>query len=76
MSTAALRTRSFVYPLPGDRVSTVAARVLPGDPDALKTLLSWNLHLITRRSLTKDLNPSTDPELLGTDIVYTEAPLA
>jgi len=43
---------------------------MPDVHDALQQLSSWNLHLVYRRS------PSDRPgELLGTDVVYLEAPL-
>jgi hypothetical protein len=67
--------RAFVFPEPGDRLSTVAARQFPGDDLAPKRLLSWNLHLVTRRSLSAEPVATNDPDLLPTDIVYVEPPL-
>jgi hypothetical protein len=69
-------TRAYVFPQPGDRLSTLAARQFPGDDGAATRLLSWNLHLVMRRSLSAEVTTSKDPELLPTDIVYVEAPLA
>jgi hypothetical protein len=61
--------RRFVYARHGDTIATIADRELPDDPNASHRLLSWNLHLVVRRS------PSGGPgQLLGTDIVYTEPP--
>jgi hypothetical protein len=77
MSTPPSTTRrSFAFPNPGERLSAFAARLFPDDATALQQLLSWNLHLITRRSLTAEKTRSNDPTLLPTDIVYTEAPHA
>lgn len=61
--------RRYVFPEPGDTIATVAARELPGHDDAGATLLSWNLHLVLRRTPT-----GPDDELLGTEIVYLEPP--
>jgi hypothetical protein len=61
--------RRFVYARHGDTIEAIADRELPDDPSAPQHLLSWNLHLVVRRS------PSGAPgQLLGTDIVYTEPP--
>jgi len=63
--------RPFVFPEPGDTVATLAARLLPDDPDATSTLLSWNLHLAVRAF------PIGRPgEVLCTDIVYVGPPPA
>jgi len=63
--------RPFVFPEPGDTVATLAARLLPDDPDATSTLLSWNLHLAVRAF------PIGQPgEVLCTDIVYVGPPPA
>jgi hypothetical protein len=44
---------------------------MPDQPDAAKTLLSWNLHLAMRPF------PVGEPgEILCTDIVYLEPPTA
>ncbi len=68
--------RAYVFPDSGERVADIAARLFPGDSDAPRRLLSWNLHLVTRRSLSAEPNTGGDPGLLlGTDIVYIEAPL-
>lgn len=69
-------SRSYIFPEPGDTVTSIADRVFPGDEDAAKRMLSWNLHLVTRRSLSAEPpNPSGDPgPLLCTDIVYVESP--
>ncbi len=56
--------------MPGDTLADIAARLMPGEDDALERLSSWNLHLLYRRSPTE-----LPGELLGTDIVYVEAPL-
>jgi hypothetical protein len=68
--------RRYVFPEPGERLSTLAERLFPGDATAGQRLLSWNLHLVTRRSLTPEAQPSKDPELLPTDVVFVEAPRA
>jgi hypothetical protein len=58
-----------VFPEPGDTLATLAARVLPDDPDGANTLLSWNLHLAVRAF------PIGQPgEVLCTDIVYLGPP--
>lgn len=73
--TTSTRRRAYVFPKPGDTVSTLAARLLPGEEDATTRLLSWNLHLVTRRSISGSTGNTADPGLLATDIVYTEPPL-
>jgi hypothetical protein len=67
--------RAYVFPEPGDVLSSVAARQFPDDPDAHQRLLSWNMHLVLRRSLTAETTQSKDPQLLPTDVVYLEPPL-
>jgi hypothetical protein len=61
--------RAYVHARHGDTLADIAAREFPGDAAAEHRLMSWNLHLVVRRS------PSGEPgTLLGTDLVYTEAP--
>ena len=61
--------RAYVHARHGDTLAEIAAREFPDDATAEHRLMSWNLHLVVRRS------PSGEPgTLLGTDIVYTEAP--
>ena len=67
--TESARSRRFVFPSPGDTLTSIAARLLPDDPDGSHTLLSWNLHLALRRTPVGESDV-----LLGTDIVYTEPP--
>jgi len=63
--------RPYVFPEPGDTLASLAARLLPDDPDGASTLLSWNLHLAVRPF------PVGEPgEVLCTDIVYTAPPPA
>lgn len=59
----------------GETLADVAARVLADDPSRVQSLMSWNLHLALRRNV---VGQPDDPAgaLLGTDIVYTEPPLA
>ncbi len=73
MSTPLSRQRRWTSPQPGDTLPTIAARELKGVPadEALKQLGSWNLHLIVRP--LPGLKPG---ELLGSDVVYLEPPLA
>jgi len=63
------RSRQYVFPATGDTLTSIAARLLPGDADGGRTLLSWNLHLALRRTPVGE-----GDVLLGTDIVYTEPP--
>jgi hypothetical protein len=71
VTDAAGDRRRYVYAQHGDTIAAIARRELPDDPQASERLLSWNLHLVVRRS------PSGAPgQLLGSDIVYTEPPLA
>lgn len=68
--------RAYVFPEPGDTVTTIAARAFPGDSEAASRVLSWNIHLVTRRSLSAEPTKGGDPgPLLCTDIVYVEPPL-
>lgn len=69
--------RAYVFPNPGETVTQIAQRLFPGDDQAPMRLLSWNLHLVTRRSLSYEAGANGDPgPLLGTDIVYIESPVA
>jgi hypothetical protein len=63
------RTRRWIQPEPGDTLASIAARELPELPaaDALRTLQSWNLHLLLR--------PGTPGALIGADVVWLEPPL-
>lgn len=45
---------------------------MPGDDAAVRRLTSWNLHLVLRRN---PVGERGEGALLGTDIVYLEAPL-
>jgi hypothetical protein len=62
-------SRRYVFPDPGDTLTTVAARELPSDDSAVQLLQSWNLHLLIRRPV------GPDGALLPTDIVYVEPPV-
>jgi len=63
--------RPYVFPEPGDTLTTLAGRLLPDDQDGVNTLLSWNLHLALRAF------PVGEPgEVLCTDIVYLGPPPA
>jgi hypothetical protein len=59
-------SRPFVFPQPGDTLTTIAARELPDRADGATMLQAWNPHLALR------LSPIDG--LLCTDVVYTEAP--
>lgn len=64
-------SRRYVFPEPGDTLTTLADRVLPGVADGPSTLLSWNLHLAMR-----PFPVGAPGEVLCTDIVYVEPPPA
>ena len=73
MSDSLSRQRRWTSPQPGDTLASIAARELTGlAPDAAaKQLGSWNLHLLVRPL------PGLAPgQLLGSDVVYLEPPLA
>ena len=61
--------RRFVFASHGDTIEAIAAREFPGDDGAAMRLRSWNLHLELRRNAVGEPG-----RLLGTDIVYVEAP--
>lgn len=63
-----MTVRRFVSPEPGDDLTSLAARVLPGADDAAQQLLSWNLHLAARAGSGGSVG------LLPSDIVFTEPP--
>ncbi|MEZ5228183.1 MAG: hypothetical protein R2710_16370 [Acidimicrobiales bacterium] len=46
--------RQFVSPQPGEDLAAIARRVLPGVPDGLEQLQSWNLHLFLRQRQSFD----------------------
>lgn len=60
-------TRSFTFAVPGDTLTSLAERVLPGRDDGREQLLAWNPHL-TLRAPTMDAPGG----LLPTDVVYLE----
>ena len=67
------RQRRWTSPQPGDTLASIAARELPrlAPEEAARQLGSWNLHILMRPL------PGLAPgQLLGSDIVYLEAPLA
>ncbi len=76
VGSAPYSRRAYVFPNPGESVTMIAHRLFPRDEGAPMRLLSWNLHLVTRRSLSYEPGANGDPgPLLGTDIVYIESPL-
>jgi hypothetical protein len=73
MSEPLSRQRRWTSPQPGDTLASLAARELPqlAPEDAAKQLGSWNLQLLIRPL------PGLPPgQLLGSDVVYLEPPLA
>ncbi|MEZ5376090.1 MAG: hypothetical protein R2733_06200 [Acidimicrobiales bacterium] len=60
--------RQFVSPQPGEDLAAIARRVLPGVPDGLEQLQSWNLHLAARAGANRSIG------LLPSDIVFVEPP--
>ena len=63
--------RRYVHPRPGDTLTTVAERELPGTAGGADQLLTWNMHLAMR------VFPVGSPgEVLPSDIVYVEPPAA
>lgn len=78
MKTAELsRVRTSILPRPGDTWQTIAARELPGAPeaDALASLQSWNLHVFMRAAGAAGSMRGTNP-ILPSDVIFVEAPLA
>lgn len=65
-----MSARRFVFPEPGDDLTTIASRELPGVEGAEHQLLSWNLHLAARAGLGRSVG------LLPSDVVFTEPPPA
>ena len=63
------RQRRFVTPGPDETVEELAARALPGEPNAAAAdaIRSWNLHIFAMR------RPAG--LLLGSDVVFVEPPL-
>jgi hypothetical protein len=63
------RSRRWIQPEPGDTLASIAARELSELPaaDALRSLQSWNLHLILR--------PGMPGVLIGGDVVWLEPPV-
>ena len=62
--------RAYIFADTGDSIHSIATRLMPGDADATRRLMSWNLHLVLRRSSVGDHGA-----LLGSDIIYVEPPL-
>ena len=64
------RSRAFITPNPGESLEDLAARAVPGvDRErALDDLKSWNLHIFLLRR--------PPGQVLGSDVVFVEPPLA
>ena len=62
---AVMSPRRYVFPQAGDDLAAIAARELPDVEGAEHQLLSWNLHLATRRGM-----------VLPSDLVFVEPPPA
>ena len=62
--------RAFIYAHHGDTLADIAERHLAHDDQALAHLQAWNLHISTRRG-----HNGAAPAMMGSDIVYLEAPL-
>lgn len=60
------RQRRFVTPAAGETVEDLAARALPGEPDGVDKIRSWNLHIFAMRK------PAG--LILGSDVVFVEPP--
>ena len=60
------RTRTYVFPRPGDSLELIAGRALPDRENGAGLLQAWNPHLALRLSPVDGL--------LCTDVVYTEPP--
>ena len=62
--------RRFVTPAPDETLEALAARALPDEPlaAAMERIQGWNLHIFAMRR-PRGL-------LLGSDVVFVEAPLA
>jgi hypothetical protein len=64
------RSRAFITPKPGESLEELAARALPGveRARAVDDLKSWNLHIFLLRR--------PPGQVLGSDVVFVEPPLA
>jgi len=73
MTDALSRQRRWTSPQPGDTLASVAAREFPqlAPDEAAKRVGSWNLHLLIRPLPGLALG-----QLLGSDVVYLEPPIA
>lgn len=62
--------RRFVTPQPDETLEALAARALPGEPleAAMEQIRGWNMHIFAMRR-PRGL-------MLGSDVVFVEAPLA
>jgi hypothetical protein len=62
--------RRFLTPQPDETLESLAARALPGEPleSAMELIRGWNLHIFAMRR--------TRGQLLGSDVVFVEPPLA
>jgi hypothetical protein len=67
-------TRRSVVPAGGDTWADIAARALPGTPqaEAVAQLQSWNLHVFMRAA--SRLNGRANP-ILPSDVIFVEPPL-
>lgn len=68
------RVRGSVVPSMGDTWADMAARALPGTPEAeaVSKLQSWNLHVFMRAAT--GANGQAHP-FLASDIIFIEPPL-
>ncbi|MDP1555406.1 MAG: hypothetical protein Q8L84_08110 [Hyphomonas sp.] len=69
--------RKWILPKGGDTWQSIAARCLPGTPEAeaVSQLQSWNLHVFMRASGAAGTIRGTNP-ILPSDVIFIEPPRA
>ena len=69
------RVRASLVPSMGDTWADLAARALPGSPEAeaVAQLQSWNLHVFMRAA---SLGKGQAHPFLPSDVIFLEPPLA
>lgn len=75
MSATLSVVRRSIFPLEGDTWASIAARELPGTPeaDAVGLLQSWNMHVFMRAAARAG-SPRAGNPILPSDVVFVEAP--
>lgn len=67
--------RKSIFPSPDDTWQSIAERELGAGDEHLANLQSWNLHVFARPK-PPESSPRAGNQILPSDVIFIEAPLA